>query len=102
MRTLVLGAAAAVCLAGAAVAGAPASQAWLTLKTKTSTGHLIVDGAVWTCKVNVCRAAKGKTLPADEACRQRAAQVGEVTAYSYLGRAFTPQAVAACNTASAG
>lgn len=102
MRTLVLGAVAAACLAGTAVAGGPASQAWLTLKTKTSTGHLIVDGSVWTCKVNVCRAARVKTLPADQVCKQLAAKVGEVTAFSYLGKDFTPEAVAACNTASAG
>ena len=100
MRTLMLGAAAAVCLAGTAVAGAPASQAWLTLKTKTSTNHLIVDGAVWTCKVNVCRAAKVKTLPADEVCRQLASKIGEVTAFSYLGKDFTPEALAACNAGS--
>lgn len=97
MRTLLLGAAAAVCLAGTALAGAPASQAWLTLKAKTSTGHLVVDGSVWTCKVNVCRAARVKTLPADQVCRQLAVKVGEVTAFSYQGKDFTPEALAACN-----
>ena len=101
MRTLVLGAALTACLAGSVFAGGPAPAAWLTLKTKTSVSNVIVDGSVWTCKVNVCRTAKVKAAPADQVCKQLAAKVGEVTAFSYKGADFTPEAVAACNTASA-
>lgn len=101
MRTLVLGAALTACIAGTALAGAPAPKAWLTLKGKTSASNVIVDGSVWTCKVNVCRAAKIKAAPADQVCKQLAAKVGEVSAFSYEGKDFTPEALAACNTTSA-
>lgn len=98
MRTLVLGAALTACIAGSAVAAVKPAQAWLTLKSKTSTDHLVVDGSVWTCKVNVCRTIKVKAMPADQVCKELASKVGEITAFSYLGKDFTPEAIAACNT----
>lgn len=97
MRTLVFGAAIGACLAGSAMAAGPAKNGWLTLKTKTSTGHIVVDGAVWTCKVNVCRSARVKAGAGETACRQLAADLGEVTGFGYRGEIFTPEAVAACN-----
>lgn len=100
MRTLVLGAALTACLAGSAFAGGSAPAAWLTLKTKTSVSNVVLDGAVWTCKVNVCRAAKVKAETGDQACRQLAARLGELTAFSYRGKDFTPDALAACNAGS--
>lgn len=100
MRTLVLGAALTACLAGSAMAGPAQPQAWLTLKTKTSANNVITDGAVWRCKVNVCRAARVKAETGDQACRQLAARLGELTAFSYRGQDFAPAAVAACNTES--
>lgn len=99
MRTLVLGAALTACLAGSAMAGAP-PQAWLTLKTKTSANNVVLDGAVWTCKVNVCRATRVKAETGDQACRQLAAKLGELTAFSYRGQDFAPEAVQACNAES--
>ena len=100
MRTLVLGAALTACLAGSAIAGASAPAAWLTLKTKTSANNVVLDGAVWSCKVNVCRATKVKAATGDQACRQLAAKLGELTAFSYRGQDFAPAAVAACNAES--
>lgn len=97
MRTLVLGAALTACVAGSALAAGPAQNGWLTLKTKTSTGHVIVDGAVWTCKVDVCRSVRVKALPADQACRKLKAELGEITGFGYRGETLTPDAVAACN-----
>jgi hypothetical protein len=97
MRTIMVAAIAVSCLAGSALAARQPTNAWLTLKSKTSTGHLVLDGAVWTCKVDVCRSVKVKALPADRACRQLKARLGEVTAFGYRGETFTPEAVAACN-----
>jgi hypothetical protein len=97
MRTLVLGAALTACIAGSAMAAGQPKTAWLTLKAHTSTGHVVVDGAVWTCKVNVCRSARVKAGAAETACRRLAADLGEVTGFGYRGEIFTPEAVAACN-----
>lgn len=102
MRVFALAAVAAMALAGSASAADTAQNGWLTLKDKTSKDHLIFDGAVWKCKVDVCRAAKVKAVPADRACRQLAGKLGELTAFTYRGETFTPEALAACNGARTG
>lgn len=103
MRAFAFGALAALVLAGSASAAEQTSQGgWLTLKEKTTRDNLIFDGAVWKCKVDVCRAAKVKAVPADRACRQLAGKLGELTSFSYRGEDFTPEALAACNTAAKG
>lgn len=102
MRVFLIGALAlSATLAGVSGAAAQAERqdAWLTLKGKTSRGNIILDGAVWTCKVDVCRAPKVKVLPADRACRQLKAKLGEVTGFGYRGEKFDETALAACNAA---
>ena len=98
MRTLVLGAALTACIAGSALAAGQPQNAWLTLKAKTSTGHIVLDGAVWTCRVDVCRSERVKAaVPADQTCKQLKARLGEITGFGYRGETFTPEAIAACN-----
>lgn len=99
MRVFALAAVAAMALAGSASAAPAAQNGWLTLKEKTTKDHLIFDGAVWKCKVDVCRATKVKAVPADRACRQLSAKLGELTAFSYRGEEFDAAALAACNKA---
>ncbi|MDP1633036.1 MAG: hypothetical protein Q8L66_16600 [Caulobacter sp.] len=101
MRTLMFGAVLAVSLAGSAMAAGPPQDAWLTLKGKTSVDHVILDGAVWTCKVNVCRSEKVRDTPPGRACRRLAAKLGPVTTFAYRGEAFTTEALAACNAPTA-
>lgn len=98
MRTLVLGAAIAACLAGSASAAGENHTAWLVLKSKTSTGHLVVDGAVWTCKVNVCRSVRVKPDAAAASCKALSAQLGEITGFGYRGQDMTAADLTACNT----
>ncbi|MES2032836.1 MAG: hypothetical protein V4466_01545 [Pseudomonadota bacterium] len=102
MRAFALAALAAMALAGSASAADQAQNGWLTLKDKTSKDHLIFDGAVWKCKVDVCRSAKVKAVPADRACRQLAGKLGELTGFGYRGEDFTPEALAACNSGAKG
>jgi hypothetical protein len=99
MRVFLIGALAMASLAGAASAETQRQDGWLTLKDKTSRGNLILEGAVWTCKVDVCRAPKVKALPSDRACRQLKARLGEVTGFGYRGEKFDTAALAACNAA---
>ena len=97
MRVFLIGALALSCMAGAANAQAERVDGWLTLKDKTSRGNLIIDGAVWTCKVDVCRAAKVKALPADQQCKKLKEKLGEVTGFGYRGAKFDEGQLAACN-----
>lgn len=100
MRVFLIGALALTAFAGAAnAADAQRTDGWLTLKTKTTRGNVIVDGAVWACKGDVCRAAKVKALPADQQCRKLKGQLGEVTGFGYRGAKFTTEELAACNAA---
>jgi hypothetical protein len=99
MRAFVLGMAGALALAGAAGAAQP-SAAWLTLKTKTSRDHLMQDGNLWQCKMDVCRAAKVKTNDPAAACKTLAGQLGELTAFSWQGVALSAEDLAACNAAA--
>jgi hypothetical protein len=97
MRVPAFAALAAMALATSASAAGQPTNGWLTLKDKTSRSHVIFDGAVWQCKVDVCRSAKVKPVPADRACRRLVKELGEVTGFGYRGETFTPEAVAACN-----
>ena len=97
MRTLVLGAVVTACLAGSAIAAGPVQSGWLTLKAKTSTGHILVDGTVWTCKVDVCRAERVKPSLADQSCKKLSAELGEITGFGYRGESLTAEALATCN-----
>jgi hypothetical protein len=99
MRVFALAAVAAMALACSASAAEPAKEnGWLTLKDKTTKDHLIFDGAVWKCKVDVCRSPKVKAVPADRACRQLSAKLGELTGFGYRGEEFDAAALAACNS----
>lgn len=100
MRVFALAAVAAMALAGSASAAPAAQNGWLTLKTKTSRDRLILDGAIWTCKVDVCRSPKVKSVPADRVCRQLAGKFGELTGFGYRGEEFSAKALAACNTSA--
>jgi hypothetical protein len=98
MRVFMLAAVAAMALAGSVTAAdKSAENGWLTLKTKTSKGHVIFDGTVWKCSVDVCRATKVKAVPADRACRRLAAELGEITGFGYRGQEFDAAALASCN-----
>lgn len=98
MRAFTIAAVAAMALAGAAsAADKPAENGWLTLKTKTTRGHVIFDGAVWKCSLDVCRATKVKALPAERACRRLAGELGEITGFGYRGQEFDAAALAVCN-----
>ncbi len=99
MRVFAFAALAAMAVAGSASAAGQPQNGWLTLKTKTSRDHIVFDGAVWQCKVNVCRSAKVKALPAARACRRLAAELGEITAFGYRGEEFSAEALADCNKA---
>lgn len=100
MRVFAFAAIAAMALAGSASAAGQPTNGWLTLKDKTSRNHVIFDGAVWQCKVDVCRSAKVKAVPAGRACSRLVGELGEVTGFGYRGETFTPEAVAACNEAA--
>ncbi|WGM39852.1 hypothetical protein [Caulobacter sp. NIBR1757] len=98
MRVFLIGALALTACAGAAnAADAQRIDGWLTLKTKTTRGNVIVDGAVWSCKGDVCRAPKVKALPADQQCRKLKGELGEVTGFGYRGAKFSLDELAACN-----
>lgn len=91
---------AAMAMAGSAwAADKPAQNGWLTLKTKTTRSHVIFDGAVGQCKVDVCRSARVKAVPAERACRRLAAELGEITGFGYRGEELSAEALAACNRA---
>lgn len=103
MRAFAFGALAALALAGSAMAAEPTSQGGLlTLKENAGKSQLILDGAIWKCLETTCRSAKVKAVPAERACRQLAAKLGELTAFSYRGQDFSPETLAACNTAAKG
>ncbi len=104
MRVFLIGALALTSLCGASLSGVASAETqrqdgWLTLKTKTSRDNIILDGAVWSCKVDVCRAPKVKSLPSDRACRQLKEKLGEVTGFGYRGETFDEAAINACNGA---
>lgn len=97
MRMFLIGALALSSLAGVAQAAADRQDGWLTLKDHTTRANLVLDGAVWTCKVDVCRAPKVKDLPADRACARLKDKLGEVTGFGYRGATFDAEQLAACN-----
>lgn len=97
MRVFLIGALALTTFAGVANAETQRTDGWLTLKTKTSRSNVIVDGAVWSCKVDVCRAAKVKALPADQQCKKLQDQLGEVSGFGFRGAKFDADQLAACN-----
>ncbi len=100
MRVFLIGALALTACVGAAnAADAQRTDGWLTLKAKTSRGNVIVDGAVWTCKIDVCRAPKVKALPADQQCKKLQGELGEISGFGYRGAKFTAEELAACNAA---
>ena len=101
MRTLI------VCLALASALGAgPASArdpgSSLTLQNpQGAPGHVIIDGAAWVCQGAVCTAAPGgMEQPTERACRRVVRELGPVTAFTWLGRALSPEQIAACNSAA--
>ena len=98
MRVFLIGALALTACAGAAnAADAQRTDGWLTLKAKTTRSNVIVDGAVWRCTGDVCRAPKVKALPADQQCRKLKSQLGDVTGFGYRGVQFSLDDLAACN-----
>ncbi|MDB5468511.1 MAG: hypothetical protein JWR84_71 [Caulobacter sp.] len=99
MRVFLIGALALTAFAGAANAETQRTDGWLTLKAKTTRGNVILDGAVWSCKGDVCRAPKVKALPADQQCKQLREKLGEVTGFGYRGANFEAGQLAACNAA---
>ena len=68
MRMFALVALATMALAGSASAAGKPINGWLTLKDSTTRNHVIFDGVVWQCKVDVCRAARTKACP--DGCEQ--------------------------------
>jgi hypothetical protein len=99
MRVFLIGALALSTLSAFAPAQAAGQRqdGWLTLKERTTRGNIILDGAVWSCKGDVCRAPKVKDLPADRACARLQEKLGEVTGFGYRGEVFTTEQLAACN-----
>jgi hypothetical protein len=102
MRMFALVALATMALAGSASAAGKPVNGWLTLKDSTTRNHVIFDGVVWQCKVDVCRAARTKATPADRTCRRLAAEFGELTGFGFRGETFTAEALAACNESAKG
>lgn len=99
MRAFAFGALAALLLAGSASA-ANDQGGTLTTKEKPARSTLIFDGAAWKCEENDCRAVTVKAVPAERACRQLVGKLGELTAFTYRGQAFTAEALANCNAAA--
>lgn len=95
--------AAALMLAGPALAQAPAAPTSLTLveTSQVPTGRTIIDGANWRCDAEgQCVASGGSAQPAPRACRRVVARLGAVSAFSWKGEALDEAALAACNTAA--
>ncbi|OYX01235.1 MAG: hypothetical protein B7Z12_14550 [Caulobacter vibrioides] len=82
------------------VFAADTESASLKLKTAATTESFIHDGSAWRCVGDTCTTAKARSLPAARACRKLAAQVGELTAFTYRGAAIEGEALAECNTAA--
>ncbi|MBI1406128.1 MAG: hypothetical protein GC145_08390 [Caulobacter sp.] len=99
MRIFLIGAIALSSLAGVANAAAERQDGWLTLKDRTTRANLVIDGAVWSCKGDVCRAPRVKDLPPERACARLKAKLGEVTGFGYRGGQFDSDQLAACNAA---
>lgn len=99
MRTAVFAGLLACALITPAFA-ADTESASLKLKTPATTESFIHDGSAWRCEGDTCTTAKARSLPAARACRKLAAQVGELTAFTYRGAAIEGDALADCNTAA--
>jgi len=95
MRALLI--AAALLVAGPAVAQGPASSAVLADASKAPAARTIIDGAAWRCEGATCTANGGANQPATRACRRVVARFGAVTAFTYKGVELTAEQVAACN-----
>lgn len=95
MRALLI--AAALLVAGPAVAQGPASSAVLADASKAPAARTIIDGAAWRCEGATCTANGGANQPATRACRRVVARFGPVTAFTYKGVELTAEQVAACN-----
>ncbi|MFY8142790.1 MAG: CC_3452 family protein [Caulobacter sp.] len=99
MRTAIFAGLLACALVSPAFA-ADTEGASLKLKTAPTTESFIHDGSAWRCVGDTCTTAKARSLPAARACRKLAAQVGELTAFTYRGAAIEGEALAECNTAA--
>jgi len=95
MRALLI--AAALLVAGPAVAQAPVSSAVLADASKAPAARTIVDGAAWRCEGATCTATGGASQPATRACRRLVARFGALTAFTYKGVELTAEQIAACN-----
>lgn len=65
------------------------------LSQPVETGTEVVRGTAWTCKGNVCVAAKGNSRPAI-VCQRLAAKKGEVTGFTVAGEALAAEEMAKC------
>ena len=95
MRALLI--AAAMLVAGPALAQGPASSAVLADAARAPADRAIIDGATWRCEGASCTASGGANQPASRACRRVVARFGPVTAFSYKGVDLTSEQIAACN-----
>ena len=97
MRAFLLTLAFAATAAGAAMAQPTGTS--LTLQSAgKAPAKLIIDGAVWKCAGAECAATTaGDPQPASRACRRVVARLGPVTAFSWEGKAFSSDELAACN-----
>lgn len=95
MRALIL--AAAILIAGPALADAPATRATLVDAASAPAGRVIIDGASWSCEGTACTASGGSAQPATRACRRVVARVGKVSAFAYKGQELNPEQIATCN-----
>jgi hypothetical protein len=63
--------------------------------------EFIFDGAAWRCEAGACVAPPGgEDQRPDRACRRLVSRYGPVEAFTWQGRALTPDQVAACNKAA--
>ncbi len=94
MRGLILG----LALFAAPVSAIAGGSASLTLADAAGVkDKAIVDGAAWLCAGADCIARNVKSQPPLRACQRVVAKVGAVSAFTWKGKAFSADELAACN-----
>ncbi len=97
MRAFLLTLAFAATAAGSALAQPTGTS--LTLQSAgKAPAKIIIDGAVWKCSGAQCVAVtSGDAQNPVRACKRVVAQLGAVSTFSWDGKAFSADELAACN-----
>jgi hypothetical protein len=86
---------ASLTLSSTALAAAPTYVA--NFVAPATIDRVISSDRLWACQGTMCLAGGEATSPAKHICARLAKEIGAVSAFSFKGRAFTDEQLAACN-----